>query len=566
MPSCLQLRRRTPLVLALLGVGALAGVRGVAQEGNPSANSGGGSQRFVEPSTPARDGGGPPGESLAPIVVPFRAGTSLSADPLELERQRMLQGWNDPLVEPQTIYFPPAPPVLGAPLPPMGLYSDEIARSLAPYVAEPFYAPLSTRLAEEDLGRRLRARLDAYREQKLSLLVELRARLESLRHADAPTRRQSLLELGAAQTPELVALEKTADELRREFFRAHFLGGGGDWNRYRSWRLSTDERQRERPGAKQLELRVLRAAEFYQEGLSPAQRRLLREVVMDRAATMNLPGAGLGFPADEPVRVCFFSPDTARLAVPDDLPVALASALAQYTREKDALKHELAERIIALDADRNATRRARALQDLADEQTARLAGLEELAEKIRADLAPVMAGLSGPTPNPLPAGVARRLGAYVRGKNELQKIAQDRLAHALAQFDREDHEGDPAGVSARRVAVVRTTVEAFHAEHAAAIAALNVEAEALRGEIAQLTPGPAPGPSGRSVDALLGDFSRAFKRQQLASLYADYRHAVLVPGLSPEQRRLLLAGAMVDLKLPGAIRDRQVLPSEVWRP
>lgn len=550
--------------VALLAGCTQATVRGADQDGNAAASAAGGSaQRFVGPSSPNSrdDNRSAPGEALAPILVPYTPGPDRVHE--RLDRDFLFQGGADQPTELQTIFFPPAPPVLGAPLPPMGVFSDAVPRALMPFVAEPFYAPLSTRLSEEDLGRRLRSRLDAYQDQKLALLGALRGQLEELRNADPVRRKQVLTAFAATQAADLIALEKTADELRREFFRARFLGGGGDWNRYRSWHLKPEDVARERPEMRRLELRVLRAAEFYQEGLSPAQRRLVRELTMELAASLNLPGAGSGLPPDDHSRVIFFSPDTARIALPDDLPAGVDADLAQYSREKNALKRALRDRLIALDADRSPARRARALQDLADEQTARLAGLEDLAEKIRGDLAPRMTRTGGPVPAPLPATIERRLAAYLRDKADLQKMAQERVADAVAKFEQEGAANDPADRAARRAGVVRAAVDAFNVEFSGRISALNTEAEFLRGEIVQLTSGSSDADSTRSVDALLTDFSRAFKHQQLASLYADYRTAVLEPGLSPEQRRLLFGGAMVDLKLPGAIRDRQVPPDEV---
>ena len=121
------------------------------------------------------------------------------------ERERLMREWAEQAMEPQPIYFPPAPPVLEAPLPGVGLYSDEVVRALAPYVAEPFYAPLSTRLAEEDLGRRARARLDAYQREKTAALAHLRAVLERARSQSGDVRRETLAAWGVEQAATLAA-------------------------------------------------------------------------------------------------------------------------------------------------------------------------------------------------------------------------------------------------------------------------------------------------------------------------------------------------------------------------
>jgi len=390
----------------------------------------------------------------------------------------------------------------------------------------------------------------------------LRSRLAALRGSDTAARRQALAALAAEQEVALAALERTADELRREFFRARFLGGGGDWSRYRAWHLEPADLDAPRPEVRTRELRVLRAAVFYQEGLSSAQRRLVRELVMEQAAFLHVPGAGVDLPPGEAARVIFFSPDTARLPLPENLPVGLRERIDRYEREKTDLKRELRTRLVVLDADRNASRRVRALQDLAAEQNARLIGLEQMADDIREELARAGIALAPPEPPALPGALEGRVAAYLREKGELQKVAQDRLSQALAEFDRVEPDQKAAQRPTRRAAVVRSTVDAFHADHAAQIGALNAEADAIRGALAQhaaATPASSPR---KSIDALITEFAEAFKRQQLASLYAEYRTAMLEPGLSPAQRRLLFDGAIADLKLPGALRSAQVTPDE----
>jgi hypothetical protein len=69
----------------------------------------------------------------------------------------------------------------------------------------------------------------------------------------------------------------------------------------------------------------------------------------------------------------------------------------------------------------------------------------------------------------------------------------------------------------------------------------------------------APGPDrDREIDQFLEDYENAMDRQTLWFLYDDYRTAVLQPGLSPEQRRLLYDAGIGELKL--------YLPSQLRRP
>jgi hypothetical protein len=572
LPLVIQLRRYVRVVC--LGAGANALLTGalMAAQATPDFTTGRAAQSFTEPS-PADTGGTVPTESLPPLVVPYERPANPWADRLGYEREHLVHEWTDHPVDLQPIYFPPAPPVLGAPVPAVGLFVDETVRGLAPYVAEPFYAPLSTRLVEGDLGRRVRARLETYQGHKAALLAELRAQLQALRLESVTVRRQKLAELAAIQEPELAALEETADELRREFFRTRFFGGGGDWNQFRAWRLDPADPLRNHPELRMRELRMLRAAIYYQEGLSAGQRRLLRELVIDQAADLRVPGAGFGPPKGDTARVIFFSPDVARVALPPEMPEELEALIIDYTARKNALKQELRDRLVRLDADRNATRRTRSLEDLAGEQTVRLADLEKLADRIREQLAPLVQAQIPVAPLTLPGALEGRVAAYLRDKSELQRVAQEQLAVALAAFDLEEKNSKAPSQPERRAAAVRATVDAFHTFHADTIAALNAEAEAIRGELVRhaATPSVAAAPpgagaslgAGKSVDALLRDFADAFKRQQLAALYAEYHAALFEPGLSLAQRRLLFDGAVADLKLPGAIRDQQVSANEV---
>ena len=52
------------------------------------------------------------------------------------------------------------------------------------------------------------------------------------------------------------------------------------------------------------------------------------------------------------------------------------------------------------------------------------------------------------------------------------------------------------------------------------------------------------------IEVLLVEFAYAFGQQERWERYADYETAVLQPGLSPEQRRLLFGAALTSLDLP----------------
>lgn len=559
-----RFRGRLAAAAAVCLVAVAAGPVGLRAADSPTrAGTRSTAREFTDSSPGIPDRGTSSTAILPPYVVPSTPPERSDLDPIiRWERERMVQEWMDQPPELQVIYFPPAPPVLGAPLPRPGLYEDEIARQLATYVTEPFYAPLSTRLVEEDLGRGARERLEDYRARRERAIAELRACLDAVRGAERDERRAALRELAARQDPVLEELEETADDLRREFFRIRFFGGGGDWNQFRAWRLRPEDMRSDDAAAQLPVLRVLRAAVFYQEGLSLAQRRLLRERVMTLADRLGVPGAGIAPETQPGDDVIYFSPETARVPLPADLPPAVRGLVADYTATKEALKDELQERLVALDEERNTTRRIRALRDLAGQQDARLQWLEEQAEQIREALAGLPRASAFPAQPPLSGPLADRVSAYLREKSELHRVAQERLAAALAAFDGREQRGSSRVIADRRASLVRSTIEAFHAEHAEEIAKLESEAEAIRSELARDAAARGGHAAAKSIDALVEDFARAFRHEQLASRYAEYRTAVLEPGLSPAQRRLLFGAAIADMKLPGAIRDRQVPADE----
>jgi len=168
-------------------------------------------------------------------------------------------------------YFPPDPPPLGAPLPAANATGDPAAAApaeLAAYVNEPFYAALGTRLALHDLSQEQQRRLEDYRDAKIALQTELRAHLDALKEADAPTRLRTLEAFALEQTPRIAELEAAAEKLRHDL-AGGLSSSGFDWNEYHRWG------QANQPST------LARAAAFYLDGLSAAQRRLLREMAFE---------------------------------------------------------------------------------------------------------------------------------------------------------------------------------------------------------------------------------------------------------------------------------------------
>jgi hypothetical protein len=465
-------------------------------------------------------------------------------------------------IRPVVICFPPTPPPLDravSRLPP--LYPARFAppAELAAYVNEPFYAPLSTWLIEHKLSDKMSARLAALRAAEAAALTQLHATLDPLRTAEAPARRAALEAFARQQTPSLAALERDAEQIRREL-----ATGSYDWRSLREWALGGTSRRGDSPAEIAA---TMRAYAFYQTGLVPGQRRLLREISLELAmAAADTAAATAAQPH------LFFPPEPARVLLPDDLPAALAARVAAYQTKKSALKKELYDAVYKQDDAAFGFLRNNALKALADQQAPRLAELETLAEEIRRGLAE----LPSPTRataerSPLPPVLTERLDATARSGTELQRDTIRRIDTLRAGLKDQpiqlSYSFDSAGLhyvviprppragsNARSeleklrplVRELEARLDEIAADYGRRYADLVNETNAIRREAAAAL-GQA---SARTVDAALTAARRASVLKESADAYRDYRLAVFEPGLSPEQRRLLFGGALAKLDLP----------------
>ena len=425
---------------------------------------------------------------------------------------------------PIQIYFPPAAPVMGSALPAPAHVPPTpwpAPAALAPFVADPFYAPLSTRLAKGEVDSGLRYRLDSYQASKVALQTELHAKLDTLKDADADARRRSLEEFAREQTPRIAELEAAAEQLRQDLCRSRT-------SRNEYWRWMVDSAVASPPTDADLPARfseVARMDQFYHEGLSPDQRRLLREAALEEAQ----PGGWF-----------FFSPAPARIPLPSRLPPELAAKLAAYATEKSALKSELLATLHPHEKTTVDPTHAVELRTLAASQAPRFAELEGQAEEIRRGLA-VLQDPAHPTELPAtPSELADRIALHRRNTQALQ---QELLAK-VAAVKQASPAGDPAVTEK-----IRQAIATFTRDNAERYAALEKSKDSIHADLAKLA-GPGGASPVASADALQKTFSDS--RRQLESFwnYRDYQTAVLQPGLSPEQRRLLFDGALVKLALP----------------
>lgn len=460
------------------------------------------------------------------------------------------------------IYFPPVPPALGEPIP-VNTTRTSLAKFAPPsvlggYVYEPFYAPLSPLLFTENLDRKRREKLDGYRAARTAALEALHAKLDSLQSADAGARQQALASFAAEQAPALAALETTAEELRDNFVNGGFFQAGSDWNTMRRWRLGDNTRWESTTD----EIKVMTGAAFFQDGLSPAQRRLLRELAMELTDSLQVPGADISL--DAPGPFFYFAPEMARIRLPIDLPPELAAKITAYQDQKAALKAELRDILYKQDRTLFDFKRVAALKVLAEQQAQRLAALEQLAEEIRVGLAPLPNPASPPA-LPLPRELATRISTYLNQKAEWQRAMLARLESLRSDFpeDRVEYirqgsglaiqivanRRSPAETTARRTAAL-ATLATFNAEQNERYVALSRDKEILRADVLKAVTGALGQAGSKSIDQLLRQFAYAFGQQERWERYHDYEIAVLQPGLSAAQRRLLFGAAVEKLDLP----------------
>jgi hypothetical protein len=444
------------------------------------------------------------------------------------------------LTELVPVYFPATVPALETELPAAPAVRDPIWNDLAPEANELFFAPLSSRLAKGGLDRRMRERLELYRRKRAAALTELRQVLTSATENSSPTP-------AATSEAALAELTTLADTLRRDLYRGGFLVADADWNQHRNWRLGDTNTKRTAQELLGDELAVLRAATYYQEGLSVPQRQLLREIVIELAAALG--DTDLGEVSDfAPDETIFFLPHGSRLRVPVEIPTALAAQIDAFTAQKRALRRELRDALFSLDRDSD-SKRERTLRELATQQEPRFRELETAAESIRRELATIDSVRPTAPRADLPPELEQRIETYLRNKANLQRVARQQAQPEPTARD---------GKKEKSAEAARAALAAFEAENRSRIAALAAEARALREEVARHAANSPTGAT-KSVDALLTDFAAAFKQQQLRALYQDYRTAVLQPGLTPAQRDLLFNAAVAALDLTG-LKDWQAVP------
>jgi hypothetical protein len=428
---------------------------------------------------------------------------------------------------------------------------------MADFVSESFYPALSTRLYAPVLSRKLETALEEYRTKRRVQINALLDQLVALHDAAPSTRERELRAFAAAQTPQLVALEAEAEGLRDALI-ADGLWNRIDWNSERKWRLGTLNSRNDWVPL-EAEFQVVRAAAYYQKGLIPQQRGLLRELAME-LQPLALKARGFPTPRSESDAM-FFSPETARFRLPPDLSAELREKIARYNGQKAVLKRQLRDAINENDR-ASAAKRAAAFEALAESQWPHLGILEQLADEIRGELA---TRPEGPPPAApwIPRGLMEAIHSYNEDRDTYFGELRNRVEAAVALLPRPDlNVSSDERVRLQREFMVRqaevrreATVE-FQERNQARFRELERRYGSIREALTIVAEKQTDRATGRplNADTLLRQYGAAmaefdvFGRQE--AIYSNYRIAMLQPGLSPEQRRLLFGYALVGLAQP----------------
>jgi hypothetical protein len=368
--------------------------------------------------------------------------------------------------------------------------------------------------------------------------------------------------LRSRQASRIAELEDAAEKFRSELRPKGLFGQptGIPGSRENAvWRVGGADETPSDPESARREANAIRRAAFFQDGLSASQRRLLVEAAID------LESRAAPVPATAGLRLVSFSPEPARIPIPADLAPEVEARIDRYIGAKSALKAELRDALRATN-DTGADERTEALGKLASVQASRIAALDADAEQLRRDLA-ALPNPRGPPASPaLPPELTERIATYRRHKVELLRKLRAMLVAPTPTVD-PGSGAEEAGTEGPRSAAqawlhdgastteiqpsnLRVSVAEFDRLQADLIAELGKEEAGIRESLADFVRA-SNGPADRkSINDLLKDFEAARQQQENWDQYQDYQAAVLTPGLSPGERRVLFAAAVERLGLP----------------
>ncbi len=457
--------------------------------------------------------------------------------------------------EPLRLYFPPGVPAFGENTDEGSSSSFTISQGhrftapeeLAPWVGQYFYPSLGYALNSK-LNRKRKEALESYRTTRLQLLGDLSTKLAELSPADSAAREKSLIAFAQTQTAAVNALESSAEKLRVD------LSNSVDFELSNLFSIAP-------PGVPSsialgvAARRQMRCICFLQDGLSIEQRDLLTEIAAEdeRASPTRRLGAIRG-PAPN-FRQIYFYPANSRITLPDSLDQVLNERITAFLHDKEQLKNELRQFVADTKTDSNRAR-ARKATALAERQWPRLSDLEKRAEEIRRGLAAIPKPVIT-VPAHLPPDLKQRI---LDSRQELMDFYRHRPRQIRIESDEPSLPSlginpTPEAMRARaeaRIAKVRELIQAEQAK----LRAIREKISALGNDLASVAATITDPDTGQpyAANKLLRQYLEAQSAfDQLGRdevIYKDYYSAVLEPGLSPPQRRMLFAVAIADLAQP----------------
>lgn len=303
----------------------------------------------------------------------------------------------------------------------------------------------------------------------------------------------------------------------------------------------------------------VRTMAYFVEGLPIGMRGLLLEAANDLENESDPGIESSVIPSG--MRLLSFSPEPARIFVPQSLSTATETAILAYTTEKTALKNELRLGLSRLPAE---TDMAAALRMIVERLAPRVADCNSKAEGIRRLLEEAPGRPGPPAPPELPADIAARIADYRRHKIEALRVLRGMIGTPPpAKRVRETEAGAPGRAWIRDGSQTRVSPDQLRVRSAEfekvqteLISKLTEEEQQIRASLAKFMQEHRSNSDPKSTNDLLKEFENASQRQELWDQYRDYQTAALLPGLSDGQRRLLFDGAIETLgvALPAGVR------------
>jgi hypothetical protein len=464
------------------------------------------------------------------------------------------------------VFLPPVSPPLDTEVPMLApLESGPPAPpELAAFVGESFYPQLAYRMVTDELATPLRERILAYHDRKFKAQADLRSRIHNLGDSPGDKRERALAEFAALQKEAILGMESEGEKLAQELFPKPFTvlpSESVDPLSMMALSIRPPDQVPKDSESLHEEAENVRALAYFVEGLPSGLRRLLLECANDLE---NESDPGMESSITPPgMRLLSFSPEPARILVPQSLPASTEAAIEAYLSAKTAVKNDLRRALSRLpqEADKGALLRAITTR-LAPE----VADCNVKAEAIR-HLLQEAPGRPGPPASPeLPPDIVARISAYRRHKIEALRVLRSMLespappmagngADAAPPGQAWIRDGTPTHVSPAQLRVKSADFESVQAD---LISKLTQEDQGIRASLARFMQERRGGAGPKDVNDLLREFENASQRQELWDQYRDYQAAALLPGLSDGQRRLLFDGAVESLgvALPAGVKIR----------